>query len=207
LVQLDIRQIQAARHQAGAELRRAEISVQTARLLMSRGAANDRDPPRTRNLLLGVEKSRSARGRAGWGGKVGALPSLLSSCPPFVRSVLPGRRGELSNRRGYCSQSMFGRSESARKWPAIRVTSHWRGVSLDELLSTTALTFPPGSMPASCVAGHFHPSRAEGLWHPFHAQDEGRPDLQEDRQPPSGPAAARPHQDGQHCPLPQRRAR
>ena len=47
----------------------------------------------------------------------------------------------------------------------------------------------------------------ELLWHPFDAPHEGRANLQEDRQPARGPAAARSHQDGQHGPLPRRRAR
>lgn len=42
LVQLDTRQLRAARHQAEAELRRAEIAVQNARLLIDQRRAEQR---------------------------------------------------------------------------------------------------------------------------------------------------------------------
>ncbi|SLN71437.1 hypothetical protein PSM7751_03835 [Pseudooceanicola marinus] len=42
---------------------------------------------------------------------------------------------------------------------------------------------------------------------PFHAPDQGRADLPQDRKPAGGPASARPYEDGQHRSLPRRRAR
>ena len=45
------------------------------------------------------------------------------------------------------------------------------------------------------------------VWHAFPKADEGRVDLPEDRQSARGPAPARPHQGGQHGPVPWRRTR
>lgn len=42
------------------------------------------------------------------------------------------------------------------------------------------------------------------LWHALDATHQGYPDLQDDRQPSLCSAPGRPHQDGQHSPIPRR---
>jgi hypothetical protein len=73
-------------------------------------------------------------------------------------------------------------------------------------LRTVSHLDPPVCANCSQV-GCFDRLGGQRLWHTFDAPDQGHTDLQEDWQPPCGPAPVGAHEDGQHRKIPRCRAR
>jgi hypothetical protein len=197
----------------------------------------------TRVRLLGVEKARSARGRAGWGGMEGSfamhielLPAVRPQRVAWNKGRIIGQKRPLQPKHVWSIRVRLEMADNPRdlalfnmaidsklrgcdlvhpprqgclcRWPGERacvdhpaqdrsagqVRDHrahppisgtldrgsgdgGRGVSLAEPLPRQPTPFHPAVCPHPAWLGHFHRSRAERLWHPFDAQDEGRPDL------------------------------
>ena len=80
------------------------------------------------------------------------------------------------------------------------------GPSLAEPVPWQPAHLDPPIRPDAQGLGRVNRAGAERLRHALDASHEGRADLQEDRQPADRPTAPRPHEDGQHRPLPRGRA-
>jgi transposase len=85
-----------------------------------------------------------------------------------------------------------------------------QGVDLDRsTLADWVGPRPPAPVyPAICAdrswLGHVARSRAERIWHTFHAPDQSGADVQEDRELARRATAAGAYEDGHHCALPRR---